>query len=270
MRPQFAFPRITKVVRRLLVANVAIFLAFFVLWLASSDGGGLYATMRDILGLAPERWKLWSPWFPIWQLLTYGFLHSVVDFGHVLFNMLALYFFGTMLEERLGSRRFLLTYLAAQVAGGVLFLLPAAFGHLSGPVVGASGAVLGVTVAVATLYPRQIVFFIVFPIPLMWLAVALVGLDFFGALVSFKQGSDGVAHLAHLGGAIYGFLAVKLGLIQKDPIELFERKRAVAEVERAADDEARMDKLLEKIHREGMGSLSRSEKDFLKRMSSRR
>jgi hypothetical protein len=124
--------------------------------------------------------------------------------------------------------------------------------------------------ALATLYPRQTVYLVVIPVQLMWMAIFFVGLEAYLALISFKAGPDGVAQLVHLGGAAYGFLAVRTGLIEKDPVEILERRRAVARVERAADDEARMDRLLDKIHKEGMGSLSRTEKDFLKRMSSRR
>lgn len=264
---QLGLPRMTKVTRRLLIANALVALPYFLLWLADSEQ---CARLTRYLGLDPRLWASWSPFVPVWQLLTYGFLHTVTDITHLLFNMLGLYFFGTMLEERLGGRRFLLTYLAAQVVGGLAYLVPLAFGYQSGPAIGASGAVLGLTVALATLYPRVRVIFVVFPVQMMWLALLVVGLDLYNFLITLKTGSDGVAHLIHLGGAVYGFAAVKLGFIDKDPLEILERKRAVREVQREADDEVRMDRLLEKIHQEGMGSLSRSEKDFLKRMSSRR
>jgi hypothetical protein len=130
--------------------------------------------------------------------------------------------------------------------------------------------VFGVAVAMATLYPRMVVYYLIVPIPLKWLAIGMVGIEAYLGLISFKAGPDGVAHLVHLGGAAYGFLAVRTGLIEKDPVEMIERRRAVAKVERAADDEARMDRLLDKIHKEVMGSLTRTEKDVLKRMSSRR
>jgi hypothetical protein len=111
---------------------------------------------------------------------------------------------------------------------------------------------------------------VIVPIQLKWLAILVVAIESYLAIIAFKAGSDGIAHLVHLGGAAYGFVAVRTGLIEKDPVEILERRRAVARVERAADDEARMDRLLDKIHKEGMASLTRTEKDFLKRMSSKR
>ena len=269
--PQFAFPRLTRAVKNLLIANAVCFFLFFALWYGSAPGeGGSFVKVLHALGLYPPAWKSEFPLVPVWQFVTYGFLHSVTDIGHLIGNMLMLYFFGGMLEERIGSRRFLITYFAAQFAGALLFLAPLLFGLSSGPAIGASGAVYGVMIAVATLYPRQTVYLIIFPLQLRWLALGVLGVTVFGALVDMKQGGGSTAHLVHLGGIVYGFLAVRLGLIEKDPIEIFERKRAVLEVTRAADDEVRMDHLLDKIHREGMNSLTRSEKEFLKRMSSRR
>ncbi len=269
--PQMSLPRLTKVVRRLIFANVAVFVPFFLWWYTDANILGLrYSDLVHHLGLDATRWTTQFPLAPIWQLFTYGFLHAPNSIGHILSNLLMLYFFGTMLEERLGSRRFFLTYLAAQVCGALFFLVPALFGVLEAPAIGASGAVYGVMIAVATLYPNQIVFLFFLPLKLKWLAIGVVGIAAFSALVDLKQGSDGTAHLIHLGGAAYGYLAVRFGLIEKDPIQIFERKRAVMQVAREADDEVRMDRLLEKIHQEGMASLSRSEKEFLKRMSSRR
>jgi membrane associated rhomboid family serine protease len=269
--PQFALPRITKVVRRLIIANVVVFVPLFVWWITDANILGLhYPDVVRQFGLDPGTWAADAPLVPAWQLLTYGFMHSPSTAWHILGNMLLLFFFGTMLEERLGARRFFLTYLAAQFAGAFLYLVPVLFGVQSMPAIGASGAVYGVMIAVATLYPNQTVFLFFLPLRMKWLAIGIVGLGVFAALVELRLGSDGTAHLVHLGGAAYGYLAVRFGLIQKDPIEILERKRAVMQVTREADDEARMDRLLAKIHQEGMGSLTRSEKDFLKRMSSRR
>lgn len=269
--PTLALPRITKVVRRLIFANVIVFVPCFVWWITEARILGFeYSDFVREFGLDPAHWTTSAPFVPVWQLLTYGFMHLTNNAWHILGNMLMLYFFGTMLEERLGARRFFLTYLAAQIAGGLVFLVPVLFGVHDAAVIGASGAVFGVMIAVATLYPNQRVFLFFLPLLMKWLAIGIVGLEAFSALVQLKQGSDGTAHLVHLGGAAYGYLAVRFGLIQKDPIQILERKRAVMQVAREADDEARMDRLLEKIHQEGMASLTRSEKEFLKRMSSRR
>jgi membrane associated rhomboid family serine protease len=270
--PQLSLPRMTPVVRRLFTINVVVFLISFVAYLMAGrvfDAQSFETFLRH-LELDPIAWSESFPFVPVWQILTYGFLHSVTDLMHILGNMLMLYFMGGMLEEMIGGRRFLLTYLAAQLAGALLFLAPALFGHISGPALGASGAVLGITVATATMRPRQTVFLLFIPITLRVMALGILGLTVFEWLLSMKQGSDGVAHLIHLGGIAYGFLAVRTGLIYKDPVDAIDRRRAVHAVERASEDAARMDQLLEKIHREGMSALSRGEKEFLKRVSGRK
>ena len=265
--PQVAWPRMTKVVRRLLIANAAVFVASFLLFFFAEED---WRRLELVLGLRPAAWRGSFPILPAWQLLTYGFLHSVTDIFHVLGNLLMLYFFGTMLEEILGSRRFLVAYLSAQLVGALFFLVPGLFGSGAIPVVGASGAVYGVMIAVATMRPNQTVFLLFIPVTMRVLALVILAITVFGAALAWKGGGDGVAHLVHLGGIAYGYLAVKTGLLFRDPVEALERRRAEREVERGERDEQRMDRLLEKIHREGMAALTRSEREFLKRISSRR
>jgi membrane associated rhomboid family serine protease len=270
--PQLALPRMTPVVRRLLTVNIAVFLINFVAFLLADRvyDGHIYETVLRQLELDPVAWTNHFPFVPVWQLATYGLLHSTNDIMHIVGNMLMLYFMGGMLEEMIGGRRFLLTYLAAQFVGAFLFLAPCLFGHVTGPALGASGAVLGVTVATATMRPRQTVFLLFIPITLRVMALGILGLTVFEWLLSMKQGGDGVAHLVHLGGIAYGYAAVRTGWIYKDPVDALDRRRAVREVERANEDAARMDQLLEKIHQHGMSSLSSSEKEFLKRVSGRK
>lgn len=272
---QFGLPRLTPAVKGLMIANVGIFLLRFLVYFfgSVSEHPDLERTVFEHLALVPKDWVDHLAGFPIWQLGTYGFLHDVTGLGHVLFNMLSLYFFGTMLESLIGTRRFLLTYFAAMLAGAILYLVPALTigGGFGRPVVGASGACMGVMIAMAALRPTARVIFFVFPLTLRTLALILVAFDVFGLLVTIAENaSDGTAHLVHLGGVAYGFVAVKTGLISLDPVEYIERRRAVRAVEQAASDEERMDELLAKIHREGMSSLSRGEKEFLKRMSAKR
>lgn len=265
--PQVFFPRPTPVVRRLLIALAAIHLGVFVLYLASD---ATYARVTDPLQLDGARWFANLPIVPLWELLTYGLLHSPVDLWHLIGNLLTLYMFGTMLEEELGSRRFLITYVASQVLGAFVFLAAGWMGMPSGPAIGASGACFGVMMATATLYPDRRITFILVPLTMRWFAIIIVAGTAFSALLQLKQGSSGTAHLIHLGGLAYGYLAVRSGLIRKDPVEAFEMRRAVKEVERAQSDEARVDDLLAKISREGIGSLSKGERDFLKKASSRK
>ncbi|MFO1010313.1 MAG: rhomboid family intramembrane serine protease [Planctomycetota bacterium] len=274
-RGQFGLPRLTPAVKGLMIANVGLFLASFLLYFFGSvaEQGNLFRLVFGHLVLEPADWRAHLAGAPVWQLFTYGFLHAVTDVGHVLMNMLTLYFFGTMLESEVGTRRFLITYFASMVVGALAFLVPALLfgGVFDAAALGASGACMGVMVAMAMLRPMTRLVFFVFPITLRTLALILVAFDVFGMLVSIaERASDGTAHLVHLGGVLYGFVAVKTGLIALDPVEYVERRRAVKAVEQAASDEVRMDQLLEKIHREGMSSLSNSEKEFLKRMSARR
>jgi membrane associated rhomboid family serine protease len=265
----FVLPPLVGVTRRLLFLNIGIFLATFFLSLFSATEGA-WGWITRHLALDPFAWRESFPLVPVWQIVTYGFLHSVTDIGHILGNMLMLYFFGTMLEQTIGSRRYLIAYLSAQLVGALFFLVPAWAGTSRAIGLGASGAVYGVMIAVATMRPKQLVFLLFIPVTMKVLALIILALTLFGALRSFKDGDDGIAHMVHLGGIAYGFLAVRTRLIYKDPVELFRMQRALAEVEKAGADEARVDRLLEKIHREGMGSLSKSDRDFLKRVSSRK
>lgn len=272
-QPRAGMPRVTRAVRMLLIANAAVFALSFLVWffgrMTDRDAWGL--VFRHLV-LQPEDWRTFFFGLPVWQLVTSGFLHAVMDPMHILMNMLILYFFGTMLESLVGSLRFTITYFAAMITGALLFLGVALLtGETQNYALGASGACLGVLVAVAVLRPHAPIVFIVVPMTLRTLALIFVGLDAFSWLVQIGSGaSDGVAHVIHLGGALYGFVAVKSGLIWRDPVEAVERKRAVKAVERAASDDQRMDEILAKIHREGMSALTKSEREFLKRVSARR
>jgi membrane associated rhomboid family serine protease len=266
--PQLSFPRLTNVVKKLIIINVVVFFLSFALFMVTDADA--YRRIVRPFELDPIVWLNDFPFVPIWQLVTYGFLHSVDMIMHVVMNMLMLYFFGTMVEEALGARRFLLTYLGALVAGGLLYLLPVPFGWVFPHAIGASGACFGIMVAAATLWPTRTVLALFVPIQLKWLALFWAGFTVLSTMLDFKGGGSMTANLVHLGGIIYGFLAVRTGLVRKDPIEAFERKRAVKQVERAAEDAVRMDQLLDKIHREGIQSLTRSEREFLQRVSSKR
>ena len=258
---RMALPSITPVVKRLMMINGAGFLIFFFIWLASSP---VAEGMVRWLGLAPGLWEESFPLLPVWQVITYAFLHSAMDPMHLLFNMLLLYFFGTMLETILGSNRFLTLYLGAAFCGALLHLL------LGGeaPVIGASGAVLGVLVATAVLRPDTTVFLFFFPVRLKWLAAGIVALDAMRLLIGLKSGqSDMVAHYVHLGGALYGFLAARQGWVRWDPIGRWRQRKAEGRDQRRQVDQERLDGLLEKIHSQGLGSLTQREKEFLKRVS---
>jgi len=261
-----AMPRMTRIVKLLLIANAAVFGLRFLLGFTGLDG-----YMVPVAGLAPQVWADFFPFVPFWQLLTYGFVHSAADPFHLLWNLLLLYFFGTMLESILGSRRFLVTYVGALVAGGVLHLLAEFIGGSRHPAIGASGAVLGVVVATAVLRPNTQVIVLFIPVALKWLAMGIVGLDVFFVLRGFQvEGMvETTARYVHIGGAAFGFFAARRGWIWKDPIQEMRDRRSKIEAHQVELRGKHLDDLLAKIHREGLGSLTKREKDFLKRMSDR-
>jgi len=148
-----------------------------------------------------------------WRLLTYVFLHG--SLGHLLLNMLVLYMFGGPLEGIWGSRRFLRYYLLCGVGAGLFTLLPIpAFFHASH--IGASGAAYGLLLAFGLLFPDTRVFvFFVLPMRASHLVVAL---GFISLASSLSATSDGVSHIAHLGGLVAGYLLlIRMRLLMGRP-----------------------------------------------------
>lgn len=265
---QLALPRLTRGTRALLIANASVFAVSVLVFLAADQ---LWPDILYWVGLQPAAWRELAPFVPVWQLFTYGFLHSIQDPWHILLNMVTLYFFGTMLEGMIGTRRFLLAYLSAQLVGAFFFLVPGILSGGTTPAIGASGAVYGIMVAMATLRPRQLVLVFFIPVALGVLALVFLGITLLGAALDWKSGhGSGVAHLVHLGGMVYGFVAVKTGILFADPVTALQRSRKIREFERHREDEEKVDVLLDKINREGMSALSKREREFLKRISSRR
>jgi len=259
---QFAVPRVTPAVKMLLIANVALFVLTDLMLPMS---GRLFVDRW--LALAPGTWKDFFPFVPVWQLGTYGFLHA--GFMHILGNGLFLYFLGTMLEGAIGTRRFLTLYLASVVGAGFMQLM---FGLAMGsnaPIVGASGGVLAIVCAMAALQPMTRIIFLLFPITLRTLAIIYVLMDVYNLAHQFRSGGSNVASFAHLTGAAIGYFAVKTGVIWRDPVATVARAREARAAESDADARMKLDELLAKINREGIGSLSSREKAFLKKMSKR-
>ena len=268
---------VPKWTKRLLIANAVIWL---VLYLA----GDLGWRISGALAVNPSWWWADPPHLPLWQLVTYGLVHDLSGAGHLLFNSISLFFFGSMLERAVGGRRFLLVYGGAVLLGGVLHavlspvgveLVPGpggaevATGPFLGPMVGASGAIMACIVASAMLFPRSQILLLFIPVPLWVGAAILVTLD----LLGFARIGGTVAHHVHLAGALLGFLYIKLGWHHRkvpNPVAVVAEKRREAEQRGLARDDERMDALLAKISREGMSALTQAEKDFLKRMSQRR
>lgn len=155
-------------------------------------------------------WPIDSDFFKPYQIFTHMFLHSpsMEMFFHILFNMFALFMFGRVLENVWGPKRFLFFYLACGVGAAAAHLAMQYFMGGFAPAVGASGAVMGVLVAFAYLFPNTELMIIPIPIPVKakWAILGYVLLDLFGGFSNIP--GDKVAHFAHLGGALMGFLIV--------------------------------------------------------------
>ena len=223
---QSPFSNITPVVKNLLILNIIFFIATYVL--------------RHAFDM--EKWLAVyyfnSPSFKLWQIISYMFMHGSI--AHIFFNMLALFMFGPILEHSVGPKRFLSLYFICGIGAIILqwavqaiqihgitgdFLIshpelessylaygPTAqklFDIYNTPIVGASGAIFGLLVAFAMLYPNMEMMIIFFPIPIKakYLIPIYILLELW--LGVGQYGGDNVAHFAHLGGALFGFLVVK-------------------------------------------------------------
>jgi membrane associated rhomboid family serine protease len=203
---------VTPAVKFLLIINTAVFILQTFL-----DHG-----IVMLLGLVPQ--LVWQELY-LWQLFTYQFLHG--GLFHLLFNMLALWMFGCQLERRWGSDFFLKYYFVSVVGGGILntVLIP----HQLAPSIGASAGVYGILLAYGLIYPEQIVYFyFLFPIKMkhfVWIigAIALYS--------SIASGQSGIAHLAHLGGMVFGYLYLRGGN-PWDRIKLYLDRRRLNRLKR--------------------------------------
>lgn len=149
-------------------------------------------------------WPIGSENFRPYQIFTHMFTHA--GFGHIFFNMFSLWMFGRILENVWGSKKFLLFYLLCGIGAAAAHLIVQ---YLTGGysfAVGASGAVMGVMVAFAYLFPNtELYLYMAIPVKAKWVIIAYVALDLFGGLGATDSG---IAHWAHLGGAATGFLLV--------------------------------------------------------------
>jgi len=270
---------LTVWVRRLLVANLLVFLVQKTLLIDPSFYGAL--------GFDPLH-----AWERPWTFVTYMFLHG--DLPHLVFNMLMLFMFGASVEDRMGSRTFILFYLLCGLGGALLSFMLMEFSRV-GLILGASGAILGVTVAFAWYWPKHPVFVFPLPdpIPAKWLVIGLVAFDLVLAMLTRTTLglNDPLAHLAHLGGVGTALLFLKA---QEWRAERGDRRQAaessvlVSQVPRVsrggaippsaratkrsetdARATAEIDRVLDKINASGVESLTPAERKFLTEISRR-
>lgn len=262
----------TDVVTKLIIANAAV----FVLQLLTFRTG----FVEYWLSLGPDDV---TQRFQIWRLVTYAFCHDPVSPLHILFNMYILYLTGRRIQATYGAQEFLLFYLTAAVVSGLAFVvMELIFGHV-GRAIGASGAVASVFIAYAIRHPNEVWRLLgLVPVQVKWLCIFFIIFDLHPILLEIGGGSSGsgVAHAAHLGGYLFGFLyehnhwrlTPLISGIRRPKIRL-PRRRSHLRVYRPDDDaenlDSRVDEVLQKLHEQGEASLTEKERALLSEASRR-
>jgi membrane associated rhomboid family serine protease len=291
-RPSFfgGFSFFPPVIKMLLLINGGVFLLMAFFGTFRVDGIPLRYVFDSYLGLMPLGYGFWP-----WQLITYQFIHA--DFFHLLFNMaFGLWMFGTEVEHMWGGKRFLRFYLGCGVAAGLAQLVLSPIfdpGQAVGPTVGASGAVYGVLVAFAVMFPdRQIYLYFLIPVRVKYFVMFLI------VVGVMSVGAPGnVANLAHLGGALAGYIFILMQrrsnlrgsnqfinnlkeafMFRKSPpsssgdavkdtpvFDIRETARKPEEERPTIEDDTqkKIDAILDKISQRGYQSLSEEEKKVL-------
>lgn len=264
MRTQSPFS-LTPWVRGLIIANAVIYLLTITIftgpWLTN-----LFAFSPELAG---RHW---------WTFVSYMFVHG--GFLHLAFNMLMLFFFGPAVEERMGSSAFGLYYFTCGLGGAVFSFAVSLFSPVA-PFVGASAAVFGVSLAFAMHWPDAPIYVFPLPVPVKakWLVVFLATINLVAAIAGAR---DGVAHLAHLGGFLFGFIYLKSEeAVMHRASSAIKRRRTSRVRSRARLPEGRparprqerppeqpsvqdeLDRVLDKISARGLDSLTPDERRLL-------
>lgn len=272
-------PTLTPMVKKLITINAAVYLLQMIAGIMGTGN----AFLMQFFALNPAMAVFEGH---VWQIFTYQFLHG--GLFHILFNMLALWMFGSELEMVWGKTEFLRYYLISGTGAGLfIVLLPLLLGHGAATTLGASGAIFGLLLAYAVYYPeRYLMFMFFFPVKVKYFVI-IIGL--FSLLLTVQEdNSSGISHVGHLGGLITGYLYLlnssgrkkqgyaagiaapgSGGLVQKwknyQQRKLWEKRQK--EIEEFENLEEKVDRLLEKISKYGMDSLTAQEKKFLKKAS---
>lgn len=272
-----ALPGLTPGVKVLMLVNLAGFVLNNLLTVGR---------FRVFLGLSWD--GMWDGYgLGLLRVVSYQFIHSL-SLGHIVWNMIWLYLFGTMIEGRgagafgggagtVGRAGLVRLYLASGIVGGLLYVtMSAAFsGDYSTPVIGASGAVYGIMMFAACVDPRRPINLILFTTELRYLVGFCIFVGLYYSYLGLSQGGsgDGVAHSAHLGGALGGYLCFKFGLVQGGAdtglLGWWRRKSSKWEAGAEQGRQETLDKILEKINDKGMSALSSAERRFLEKVSKR-
>lgn len=263
-------------ISRLLIINIGVFILIMLLRaILFIFGGGqvpaFFHTLTNGLSLG-NTWKLIL--FRPWTVITHMFLH--LTFFHILINMLYLFWFGRVLENLLGPRKILNIYIASGLTGALLFFIFSGLLY-EGRVfaLGASAAVMGIAVAAATMTPdHEFQLLFIGRVKLKYIVLFLVLLDF----IMIPAMSNSGGHVAHLGGALMGYLYIRLlykGIdlgeinlkpkIKRPKFDVYVNEEKKAERMQTGPQEVqdRIDAILDKIRHQGYENLTQEEKDFL-------
>ena len=276
------FRYLPKVLQILLLANAAVFIVAFL-------GRGIEVNLGAGYGSLTDYIKYFGAFVPrvpleLWRYVTYMFIH--VDFMHFFFNMLMLWMFGSEVAEWMGTRHFVSMYFFCGIFAALFSFFMCLLGLTNNPIIGASGALMGIFVAYYKFFPeRMLLMFFIIPMKIKHAMWVMIALDIF-----FANSGDMIAHFAHLGGVVAGFLYMALyqnssnGSLLSGFSRLFSRKaekfsgrssgRSSDENDTAepevlegevfyVDEQKRMDDILRKVEREGIQSLTESEREFL-------
>lgn len=247
------------VVKTLIIINVAVFIIINIFrniaWPA-------------LFGLVPS---FVFTRFMIWQLVTYLFLHFGI--WHLVLNMLMLWMFGSVIESSWGSKRFLFYYFFTGIGAGLCSVL---FAYKTGiPVVGASGAIFGLLVAYAMMFPESVILlFFIFPMKMKYAAMVLAAINLLGAM---SNPGGGIAYIAHLGGGLFGYFYLKSEWIRaylcrynlSNIMASFKQKKALKKKAEDENIDKQVDRILEKISAKGIESITKQEKEILIKKSNK-
>ncbi|MCI0499238.1 MAG: rhomboid family intramembrane serine protease [Planctomycetales bacterium] len=249
------FKGLPPVVKWLLIINFAIFI---VAYLMPALGEYLYAygaVCPAGIGMMLQ----------LWRVITYQFLHGGV--WHLVFNLMVLYFMGPFVERQWGSKSFLKFYLICGAAGGVVYTLLVLFKALpAGMMVGASGGIYGVMAALAMMYPQmKVLLWGVIPMTMVRLVILLVIMSF----ITIAFGNNVGGEAAHLSGLAMGFLYLRY----KPWAARFRMERSkdawAKKINQERNFQSEVDRILDKVHREGIHTLSDREKQTLREATRR-
>ena len=217
------FPPVTPYNKGLMIACGAVWIVQFILGPVLARMGTAPIDLSPWLGLVPV--AVVHGW--VWQPVTYMFLHDPTSLSHVGFNLLTMWMFGGDLERFWGGRRYLTYWFVCGVGAGVVVTLAGAWRGVAIPTIGASGAIFGLILAYGTIFAeRRLLWNFLFPIKARTLAWIFFAIEL---VSSISQPGDGVSHVAHLGGAVVGWLYMKrawrVGEFGRDLIWRVRRRR---------------------------------------------